>query len=89
MSSGLPVIVSNVGGNPEIVCHEENGLLFQPGSSADLAAVLRKLVEAPALRVQMSKTNVKKIHEQHAWCQIARRYEGVYRRVLGTNTEDG
>ena len=85
LSSGLPVIVSNVGGNPEIVRHEENGLLFEAGSSAGLAAALRRLTAAPALRARMSENNLSKIRTQHAWQHIARRYEGVYRRVVDSH----
>lgn len=87
LSSGLPVVVSNVGGNPEIVRHEENGLLFEPGSSAGLAAALRRLIEAPALRARMSENNLTKIGAQHAWHHISQRYEGVYRRALDLHAQ--
>lgn len=86
MSSGLPAIVSNVGGNTEIVCHEENGILFEPGSISDLSAALRRLTESPVLCAQMSENNVRKIRSQHVWSQIARQYESVYRRVLDADT---
>jgi glycosyltransferase involved in cell wall biosynthesis len=42
MERGLPVIASRVGGVPEIVHHEENGLLIEPGNAAELRdAILR------------------------------------------------
>ena len=82
MSSGLPAIVSDVGGNTEIVRHEEKGLLFKPASIEELATALRKLAKSPALRARMSENNIKKIQSQHSWAQIARRYEDVYRRGL-------
>lgn len=37
MASGLAVIATAVGGTPEVVRHQETGLLFQPGDAADLA----------------------------------------------------
>jgi glycosyltransferase involved in cell wall biosynthesis len=89
LSAGLPVIVSNVGGNPEIVRHEENGLLFEPGSSAQLAAALRRLADAPALRARMSESNIRKIRTQHAWNHITGRYEVVYRRAVDPQARQG
>jgi len=88
MSSGLPVIVSKVGGNTEIVRHEENGLLFEPGSITDLTAALRRLAESAELRATMSENNIKKIRTQHAWSRIARQYEGMYRRILDADADD-
>ena len=85
MSSGLPIITSNVGGNAELVHHNENGLLFKPGSVGDLSVALRTLAESPALRERFVLANVKKIETQHAWQQIANQYENVYRRVLSTD----
>jgi glycosyltransferase involved in cell wall biosynthesis len=42
MERGLPVVASRVGGVPEIVHHEENGLLIEPGNTAQLRdAILR------------------------------------------------
>ncbi len=39
MASGLPVIVSNVGGAPDIVEHGKNGLLIEPTSESLVAAL--------------------------------------------------
>jgi glycosyltransferase involved in cell wall biosynthesis len=36
-SGGVPIIASNIGGFPDFVHHEKNGLLFEAGNSADLA----------------------------------------------------
>ncbi len=44
-----PVIASNLGGMAELVRDGENGLLFAPGDSADLARQLRRLLDEPGL----------------------------------------
>ena len=43
LSCSTPVIASNIGGMPEIVFNEFNGLLFKPGSSKELTSLLEKL----------------------------------------------
>lgn len=48
-----PVIVSNLGGMAELVQDGENGLRFAPGDAADLARVLRRLVEEPGLLARL------------------------------------
>jgi glycosyltransferase involved in cell wall biosynthesis len=50
LDAGLPIVCSNVGGNSEIVKHEENGYLYAPGSARELAAYLDRLVSAGDLR---------------------------------------
>lgn len=47
--SGVPVVASNIGGIPELVRHEENGLLFAAGDVQALHAALQRLLREPAL----------------------------------------
>jgi glycosyltransferase involved in cell wall biosynthesis len=54
MAWGLVPVVSPVGGIPEVVTDGVNGLLVQPGDPADIGAALRRLVEDPALRAELS-----------------------------------
>jgi GT2 family glycosyltransferase/glycosyltransferase involved in cell wall biosynthesis len=48
-ASGAPVIASNLGGMREMIVHERDGLLFEPGSPAALAVAIRRLVTEPDL----------------------------------------
>ncbi len=54
MQAGLPIIASDVGGIPEVVRHEANGLLVPPGDSAALARAILRLYEDRALRERLS-----------------------------------
>src|SRR5207245_11775668 len=49
MASGLPAVVTNVGGNPEIVRHEREGLLFARGDAAGCADAIRRVLRDPDL----------------------------------------
>jgi glycosyltransferase involved in cell wall biosynthesis len=57
MSSGLPVITTNVGGIPEIVVDGITGFIIQPGDAFALGDRLRKLISDRELRSRMSSAS--------------------------------
>lgn len=54
-SFGRAAVASAVGGNPEVVRHEETGLLVPPGDPAALAAGLLRLLDDEALRDRLGR----------------------------------
>lgn len=52
---GLPIIATNVGGNPEIIHHETTGLLIPVQDSMALASAMTRLYEDPGLREALTK----------------------------------
>ena len=55
MGSGTPVIATTVGGIPEIVRDGQEGLLFSPGSSEQLANAIKKLLKEESLRMRLAQ----------------------------------
>lgn len=55
MAYGCPIVVTSVGGIPELIEEGVNGLLCQPGDSACLAQKIRTLIEDPALRIRLGQ----------------------------------
>jgi glycosyltransferase involved in cell wall biosynthesis len=53
MMAARPVVASRAGGNPELVEHELNGLLFDIGNEAALAAAIERLLCDAELRTRM------------------------------------
>lgn len=49
----LPVVASAVGGIPEVIRHEETGLLFPSGDTGALTAALTRYLDDPGLREHM------------------------------------
>jgi GT2 family glycosyltransferase/glycosyltransferase involved in cell wall biosynthesis len=48
-AAGVPVIASRIGGIPELVEHNRNGLLFESGNLTDLRESLRSVTREPAM----------------------------------------
>ena len=63
MAVGLPVIGTRLGGIPEAIEENVNGLLFAPGNSEELAAAIEKLIADHAIREKMGRMG-KKIYEE-------------------------
>ena len=64
---GLPVIASEVGALPELVVHEQNGLLVPPANPVVLAGSIRRLAEDRSLRARMSETNFERAKSLPDW----------------------
>ncbi len=54
MASGLPVVSTPVGGIPEAILHERNGLLVPPGDAGALASALATLLGDAPLRRRLA-----------------------------------
>lgn len=55
MAWGLPVIVTPVGGIPEVVTHEYNGMLVEPGNQPELTCMMQRLINNPSLKAALGK----------------------------------
>ena len=64
MSCGLPVVISRLGGIPEIVADGETGLLLEPGAYEPLASVLDALVSDTARRQAMGRASLLRAQER-------------------------
>ena len=51
MAWGLPVIVTPVGGIPEVITQDENGLLVQPGNQVEITQAMQRLIKDEDLRI--------------------------------------
>lgn len=52
-AAGLPVIATRVGGIPEVIVNDENGLLVTPGNHTTLVAALDRLLRSPEERQRL------------------------------------
>ena len=68
MASGLPVACSNRGPMPEVL--DEAGLYFDPENPVEIARILRKYIDSPALRSEKAKASIARC-QQYAWERCA------------------
>jgi glycosyltransferase involved in cell wall biosynthesis len=61
MSSGVPVIASNLSGIPELVLDEQTGLLFPPGDATALANAIERYYHDAALRKRLGQLGREKV----------------------------
>jgi len=63
MASSLPVVATRVGGIPELIRHEEEGLLVPPGDPMALAEALGRLCNESETRLLMGRKGKARVEE--------------------------
>ncbi len=86
MSSGSAVIASNVGGVPEIIDDEVDGLLVQPGNPEILAKKLLFLLDNESETKKLSKKARKKILGEFTSEIMSNKTEKIYEQILKEET---
>lgn len=81
MSQGLPVIATAVGCIPDLLRHQENGLLVPSRDSTALAAAIRRLADAPEERARFGAAAAAAVARM-SWRRTAEQTVDVYRRAL-------
>lgn len=83
MASGLPAIVTAVGGNPEIVRHEREGLLFPRGDVDGCAEAIRRVFRDPELMARLGAAGRARAVERYQLGRTVEEYFELYCRLAG------
>jgi glycosyltransferase involved in cell wall biosynthesis len=89
MAAGIPVVASAVGGIPEQIRHEREGLLFPPGDSTALGDALLGLLRNPARARHLGEAGRRRSASEFSHAIMVRRVEAVYRTALGEPAVQG
>jgi starch synthase len=98
MACGTPVVATATGGIPEVVAHNETGLLVpieqvQDGSGkpidpakfvADFAAALNQMLDSPKLQ-EFGDAGRKRVEQHFSWDSIAAETIRVYKSAIEAN----
>jgi len=80
MAAGLPAVATQVGGNPEVVTDQQNGILVESGDVEGFARALVVLARDEALRERMGRAARKRIEMKFDLNRSVRQYEEIYLR---------
>ena len=89
MARGLPVIASHVGGPAEILTHEVDGMLVEPGDERALAIAIRQLLENPEKRKHLGQAAQITVQERFTIEQNAKGVELHLLRAIQKEAERG
>ena len=78
MAMGRPVVASAVGGIPNVIENEVNGLLAAPGNADDLYRALERLIADTGLRERLGRVARENIIRRYDVSTTARAYEDLY-----------
>jgi glycosyltransferase involved in cell wall biosynthesis len=78
MASGLPVVATRVGGNPEVVADEETGLLVPPGDAELLASALLEMWRDPGKRQAFGAAGRVRVKTHFDVSRMVAEYEKLY-----------
>lgn len=79
LSLGTPVISTSTGGSPEIIKHEDTGLIFE--GEEDLAEQLIR-IQSQELREEISSNGKRLIEEEFSEQKILQKWKNIYRKLV-------
>lgn len=77
-----PVVVTNVGGVPELVVNDENGYMVSPESPNELAKAILKLVNNPEKSQSMGIEGYNKVTKYFSFDEQNKKLEKIYLSLL-------
>ncbi len=80
-AAGLAVVAPKFGVLKETINHENNGLLFEPNSTDDLATNLQRIIQDPILRTRIALGGVQTV-QGYDIRAVAPKMSQIYRSVL-------
>jgi glycosyltransferase involved in cell wall biosynthesis len=82
MAAARPVVLTNVGGVPDLVEAGSNGILVNPGNSTALANALLDLIADEPRRLQMGLAARARVHTEFDMHNFALRHTTLYNKVI-------
>ncbi|MEO1245972.1 MAG: glycosyltransferase [Pseudomonadota bacterium] len=78
MAAGLACVVSDGGGNPDLIGDGETGLVFSRGDDAELAAKLKQLLDSPSEREVFGKRARQQVVERYSIGTMTAEFVALY-----------
>ncbi len=82
-----PVVAARTGGLPEVVIHNETGLLFEKESSSELAEQVIFLLQNMATAISIGQTAQKRAEQEFSLERVVAAYDTLYRKLGQAHSE--
>lgn len=82
LAVGTPTISTNVGGTPEIIDHEETGILVPADDPTALAGAIRSLLDDPERARRIGANGKSHVRTNLTWDTAAQQFEGLFEKIL-------
>ena len=82
MTNKTPVIAAKTGGIPEIVIHNETGILCPPRNSSALTEAIELLLSKPEIGSELAERAHEHIFSEFSFNQMITGYEAVYNQTI-------
>ena len=83
MATGLPLVATRVGGNPELIEDGVNGCLVPVGDTVALANHLKEILAEPQTLASYGENSLHKARQCFDWDRTVEQYLAVYDQLLG------
>lgn len=88
MSMQKPVVATRVGGIPEIITNEVEGLLVEPGNSLQLAKAISRMFSDSSERRRFGSNARKRVEKEFTWDIVAMKTFELYKNLLSGRQEN-
>ena len=82
MAAGVPMVATNVGGNPELIEHSVSGLLVPVRDSVALASAIASLLEDPEMATRIGEAGARRVTQLFSMERSVGEVERLYERLL-------
>jgi glycosyltransferase involved in cell wall biosynthesis len=82
MAAGIPVVATEVGGNPELILNGETGYLVPPMNPSALSIQVAAVLEDDRLRVRLGQASQRRVKDRFSLATMVKQYEQLYRECL-------
>ena len=82
LTSGKPVVTTNVGGFSEMIQHEKTGILVEHGDQENLAEELVQLLRDGEKRKQLGQAAKEMVKAKYSWETIAQKTLDCYQSLI-------
>lgn len=87
LAMGVPVVATALAGIPDLITHNQTGLLVPPDNPTQLATAIRRMLEDDGLRIRLAQAGRQKVEKEFDLAESAHKLETLIRHSVGSRRE--